>query len=379
MENFFEKYREFAGGITDAPAVFHDFVARTIVGSVLGNRVWIRFGDTRVRSNLWVLLLAPSSLYRKSTAIGIGAGQLTCEDWKHAFFHDWRNCLHQLRLEHRARTSSAFDLPEDFAWLFTWPNWRKHEFPESLVSVMAESTFSSFESSVRARDLEEGLLGRFLMVPARAKEKVLVFPGRPDANLTAELAAEIHRIARLRGEAVLSAEAAGRFEHWSLLFHEMTVKAEGTSLLPFYARMQVHLLKLAVVEQAVKGNVKEVGGDSVDAAGALCLDLARNVKELFAEDVATTPYERLRLKVLGAVVRKGGIRRSELLKNLHLPARQLSGIVSSLVEEESIVETVQGEGRDATTTYSANRSSDDNMTGPAFHHFATDSHPVANQ
>ena len=66
------QYAEVFGPTTDAPQQFHTFVCFTVMASTVARKVWIRDGAQQLFLNLFVLLLAPSSLYRKSTCVGHG-------------------------------------------------------------------------------------------------------------------------------------------------------------------------------------------------------------------------------------------------------------------------------------------------------------------
>jgi hypothetical protein len=414
MEDFFEKYRRYAAGITDAPAAFHDFVARTVVAAAMGSRTSIRLGGRIIRPNLWVLLLAPSSVCRKTTAIDIGSDLLeraNPEAFLPSWFYpevleaivestpagllrfaDWRQCACHLRRDRRSggglALSELYDSPPGAVC-------------DAAVSIIGEADIDGHESPTDDSGPEIGGLSRFLFVPARAGETSLLVPGKPDAKLRGELVRQLRRIAGtneltpeevratwaavaaaedareaaeeaarrgevapaapkapdeeedVEGSATLSPDAAARFEHWSRVFDESTRKAEGTALVPFYSRMQVHLLKLALIEQAVKEEIKEVGPESIDAAGNLCVDLARTVKELFAEGIPSTKFERLRRRVLRTIEARGKITRTELLKSMHVSSRELSPVVSTLLEEQRIAETVEGGGKEAKAVYSA--------------------------
>jgi hypothetical protein len=367
MGDFFEKYRRFAGGITDAPGVFHDYVARTVVGTALGNRVWIPFGDKEVRPNLWVLLLAPSSLYRKSTAIGIGSGLLEAAHSDALFpahlsprgvifemtdskpsglfvYPEWRARGRSIKLAGcRDDDPQLANLCDMLGFFRRITAWDRLDVRDSAISILCATSLLRFESSLTACDAEDGFLSRFLFVPARAKERTLVVPGEPDEELRAELHDEIRELAQVCGRATLSDDATARFEHWSGVFGEMTAKAKATPLAPFYARIQLTLLKLALIEQAVKEDVEEVSAESIDAGGKLCVDLAQNVKDLFGEGLATTRYERLRRKALALIEAKGTIGRRKLMRRLHVFGREFKTLIEDIVVEEGIVEMIEVE------------------------------------
>src|SRR5688500_6053300 len=54
---------------SDAPRVYQVACAMSVLSTVVSNRIWLPFGGQSVYCNLWVLILGPSSFYRKSTCI----------------------------------------------------------------------------------------------------------------------------------------------------------------------------------------------------------------------------------------------------------------------------------------------------------------------
>src|SRR5262245_11199400 len=67
-----ERYLDVFGPTTDAPTQFHVFVCLTTMAAMVGRRIWVRDGALQLFPNLFTLLLAPSSLYRKSTCVQHG-------------------------------------------------------------------------------------------------------------------------------------------------------------------------------------------------------------------------------------------------------------------------------------------------------------------
>ena len=73
-EGFLKSYVDYATKQTDTPKLFHLFTGLAIVGASLGNKVFVRAWGKNIYSNLWIVTVAPSGFYRKSTAINLGTG-----------------------------------------------------------------------------------------------------------------------------------------------------------------------------------------------------------------------------------------------------------------------------------------------------------------
>lgn len=66
------RYVEFAQKITDAPKIFHLACGLATLSSAVGRRITATgFGGRPLFANLWQVIVAPSTKYRKSTSIGI--------------------------------------------------------------------------------------------------------------------------------------------------------------------------------------------------------------------------------------------------------------------------------------------------------------------
>lgn len=73
-DGFLEHYITYAGNITDAPREYHLGVGLSMLSATIGSCAWDPL--YRARPNLWVLLLGPSSSFRKSTSLNIGTSLL---------------------------------------------------------------------------------------------------------------------------------------------------------------------------------------------------------------------------------------------------------------------------------------------------------------
>lgn len=68
---FLKSFIEYTYLCTDAPDIFLIVAAFQSISTVLGNNVFYQWGTSKIFLHLWIVLVAKSSLYRKSTALGI--------------------------------------------------------------------------------------------------------------------------------------------------------------------------------------------------------------------------------------------------------------------------------------------------------------------
>ena len=75
--NFLKEYVSYASELTDADPAFHEGVGLGIVAAACGNNFFFQFGDQKLYSNLYILLLGDSSTSRKTTCLTIGKNTLS--------------------------------------------------------------------------------------------------------------------------------------------------------------------------------------------------------------------------------------------------------------------------------------------------------------
>lgn len=70
-KNLLDLYTEYATEGTDAPSKYHRYCAAALISTILGRRAWFQLGHTTIFPSLWVCLIGPSSLAKKSTSANI--------------------------------------------------------------------------------------------------------------------------------------------------------------------------------------------------------------------------------------------------------------------------------------------------------------------
>ena len=69
--SFIDEYCDWATAFTHSPSIFHRFLSYWAVSAVLQNRVYLRQGKFKMYPNLWIITVAQSSWFGKTTAINI--------------------------------------------------------------------------------------------------------------------------------------------------------------------------------------------------------------------------------------------------------------------------------------------------------------------
>jgi hypothetical protein len=194
--SFLEVYKNYASLLTDAPDVYHDFSALSLLSLAVG-RTPIRISPAQKYPNLWLIFIGRSGLDRKSSAIHLALSVLP-DDYKTLpsdFSPEglqeslgeqsqgliWREEISGF-LENIKKRDYMSGMADLLCHLFDCParysrTLRKASFNLNDVcfNIMATTTPSRFNETVALRDFNSGFLSRFLIVYGK---KTLSLPRR---------------------------------------------------------------------------------------------------------------------------------------------------------------------------------------------------------
>ena len=196
-------YVEYASEITDAPQLYHEWLAYLMVSCVLNKSVWMEYGGfIKMYPNLYLLIIGPSSVYRKSFSQRLAASlvrevypefQLVDFSSREAFISELaRNdrmppgCGLMLVDEMagfmgRAKTSPHFTgMIQDLSSAFTSETIERrvgvaekektvYRVDDPFINITAACSHDWLTKSIETSDLTGGFLARFLWIVAQEK------------------------------------------------------------------------------------------------------------------------------------------------------------------------------------------------------------------
>lgn len=385
VEGFRAQYKDYVIPMSDAPLVFHEFVALSIIGAALGNRVYYPFQDKKLYPNLWLCLVAPSSIFRKSTCLDFGVNILRMakpevllapsfsaeslwdileERPQGIFVYSEFNELTGLLRRDYASGARPF-----LAKLYDCPlvpptrklRGREWTIVNPVVSMLSATT-TNWWTTTRA-DLEGGFLCRWLFIPARTKRSPLAWPESADLKKQNALVKELQRFGKLRGEVVFTDAARKEYDKWLIKFEGTDFGSGGGdgSLLPFISRYETTALKLAIILEVASSGGVLVSETSIKEACNLINWITRELAILAGQEWAFSPWERDRNRV-SKVVRLGGeagISRGKLIEKTHIRSGYLNEIIENLIagnEVKAKQEEREGPGPRKTLYFSQSNS-----------------------
>jgi hypothetical protein len=370
MNDWIDDYTNYCSETTDAPPEYHRYVAMSLIGSLLGKKVFFQLGDTEIYPNLWLILLAPSSLYRKSTSISLGCKiisninrdifyppqfsqekilEILNEKPSGIFvFYEFLTFMKMLDRDYMAGTKSMFtelfDVPDYFS--------RKTKSVEvnikkPCISILSATTVNWFLEAIQEQDMEGGFLPRFLYVPAQTKLKDNPLPDPVDKVLKRKIANQLYSllnpILNKKDPLCLKMSPESKklyikwYERYRDLMSSQTIKHKT-----FMVRFNIYLIKFSIICQALEGfKDNYIHFIAMEKAIKYINCLEQKIINLCEDELAFTPADKSKKKIL-KIIREGkedGVKKSEILHKSGMLSYYLNKVLSSLIEEDKIVLT----------------------------------------
>jgi hypothetical protein len=347
---------------TDAPREYLIACALVVVGTILANRVYIPFGGDRILANLWIVLLGPSSNYRKTTTIKQarrtltrlsegdgGRGYMFADEWsREAFiarlsdqaqglltFSEFSGAIATFNRDYMSGTrellADLYDSPETYERVVGNKTMTARNVS---LSILAASQTDWLLEKLKESDIRGGFMARFTFVPAFRKRYFLSIPPDPDAQIGNQLARRLNAIRKLEGAAMIPTGVREHYASW-LQAHEEELETlpRAGQLGPFWSRLSIVTLKLAVIISVASGGTLQVTDEALQSAIEFVQFVKAALGQLFEEDIAFTPDMRNRQRVLQAIRRHPGSPFRDVSRSCSLLKRQLDAVLETLVVE----------------------------------------------
>lgn len=402
---FVERYITWATSLGDAAPQYHQAGAFVLLSALIAGRVSLPTSFGTLVPNLWFMILADTTLTRKSTAMDIAMDLLVEVDSDILMATDGslEGLLQGLSL--RPGKPSIF-LRDEFAGLLE--SMTKKDYMAGMAEMLTKLYDGKIQKRMLRKDIVEirdpvlilfaggirnriqqlltldhvssGFMPRFVFLTAESdvsKVKPLGPPIVRDMTAREELLSEVRQIyqhysqlaeVKVQGTGIqlkpprkwkahLSPEAWARFGKFESALLEAGVKSDRPDLMtPVYSRLGISTLKAALLIAASETNEDEIEITELDIIHAI--SFASRWRE-FAIDVingvGTTQGERDIQRVFDVIQKKPGVNRSQLMQTFHLTARNADSIFQTLEQRGLVTSNKVGKG----TNYFPLRSNDD--------------------
>lgn len=342
---FLEEWMDFTMSMTDAPDEFLAVGGLQLIASVLGNQTHIAFGNDKIFPHMWIVLLAPSSFFHKTTALNLvkrtissliisrnwqdreidvkklkSSGQKINDEGKGGGIKSGQDMLAPDRfsidllleeLEHRPamllvqseygaflkEIDKTFNLgaKETLTEIFdsglitkfnktikAQNDGKPIRIDNTALSIFSASTKDWLEEYIKLSDIGAGFIARFLFVPASKKTRFIGWPATRDEETYERIKQNLLTIRKsMVGE--LDASAIIPFyEMWYQdLFNRAHSEESFSKTIGFDQRLAVYALKFTIIIHATTYGDTILSVDSLIRGIQLAEFFREKTKELF--------------------------------------------------------------------------------------------------
>lgn len=353
---FLRDYIDAFSEITDTPKAFLFWGAMTLISTVLGKGVWIKWEARNLYPNIWCVFLAPSG-FRKGTGIDLvdkflwnfNSDLLLPSIGSEEGFTkilDIKKGGHNvgfIRWQEFAKILKGWNIKgswianqEFFINIFDSKDFKKtlsrEEFyvGETAISFLAGCTPSSFSNYFRREDMEGGFFGRVYLIACKEKEKYIVIPPAMSKSIFNDLLLKLKKIDEGKFSGAISYEnIKDDFETWA---HIMQDKKEKGFMDSFYSRKEVHCMKLMLIYQASlnQQNIK-LEKEALKYAIAAIDFLLASARFMVTEEIGLSEQQRQTLRIRDYIRSRKTASRREVYRAFHLSKKDMTEIENTLV------------------------------------------------
>lgn len=342
---------------TDAPSIFLLFSGIAVLSCIL-NKFYFRY-PRRIQLNLFILLLAPSTYYRKST----------CTDMVSDYLQEVNPGL---KLPNSFTVEALYDILQAHPrGLIIWPELiQVKEFQMSkeynkglpafltdlydykdklerwtvgkgeivveqpIVSILAAGITAWLTKNLQAIDFLGGLWTRFLFVPAPELERRFTLP--QNFELDRAIIQQLITLNDLpEGEVNLS-EIRPLLQEWGERHQQETMRLGTGILAAMYQRLEVMLIKLAAILQLSDNQSLTITPASFREAVKVIDFVKTQLPTFFKNEIQFGEYDKAKASILKFIKRKGHVLKKEILQGTKVPKKLADPALQQLIEEEEV-------------------------------------------
>lgn len=380
MKNFVDKYVDYAGELTEAPRVFHYYMAYMILSLVVGKKAICNYSDYNCGPNLWMVFIGASSTARKSSSWKIGMGILkevfatelnqpfihsdgSYEAWietldakkdaegvarvlmvfdEYKRLHDWITRDYSSPLE--TLLTSAYDQTEIARRVGTRDKAKTYLIPHPYINICAASTLTWFNKSVTHDQITSGFIPRFNLICSDEPGPLL--PRRPVPNLQkkSDLVDELKSIREsFMGEYTYTSDAGATYDKFYCDTKRGPMSRASDVMVPFYSRRLADTHKYAMLNCIMRHDAsRQMNQSDVESA---IEEQIKNVlmytEAIINGKMAYGPFQENRMLVYELIKKhsanNNGAAHSKILRVSKLDKQTFDRVIQTLDEEETIL------------------------------------------
>jgi len=360
-QGFIREYYDYARPLTEAPSKMHLSNSFVCIASVVGRRIGLPWGNRALYPNIYKMDIGPSGIYRKSSANAIAKDLIEKID-THLVLPDLQSIesfIFELRtstcrvgfydelrvLTDNARKKYGEGLIPLFTQLWDCPPSYRVSFKNipKEDSMIYEPCLSLATSStpewimLEEADVSGGFLGRFILVKCESDGRIIPIPSIPPQSRADSLVRHLKALREIKGTFRFTTEGKQAYESFYRKHREESSKENNYLLGSFYSRMDVHIIKIAMILQlSLSPDALLITQENIEIANIIMEESRTDYREIIEHKVTYSQKDRNIKKIREYIIAHPGIEHCPLLRNSHLVAKELREVVETLIESGEI-------------------------------------------
>ncbi|MDD2297247.1 MAG: hypothetical protein PHX79_05475 [Sphaerochaetaceae bacterium] len=368
LNPFYQGYLDLFEDTTDAPAEFMFTSLLPALGALISLKRWIVWGTKKIYPNMWIILVAPSTHQRKSTALNIGlyfntllqqnnadrklilpndgsiSSLLTIlgEEKQGVIKHSelaslLDNMSKGFNSNMKSLMTDFFDVPPVHNVSLKKEGDIRVEKP--IFSMATASTINWLKQKTSVNDVESGFLARFLLCSRDNKQRSIPIPQAPDQGIRDNMLAAFETLLSLEPSEIICDEGFNQvfrahYERIDNLYTDVLID-EGTKAL--FGRLQTdYFLKFSILECVL--TKKRIADVEVANRASYLIDYYLGQARCVMDKIQRTKRSTQEEKVLYFLSQKPGATKTDIYGLFHknIYADNLSSVLNSLLDANLI-------------------------------------------
>lgn len=354
--SFLKKYIESVSSVTDAPELFILFSGLGLLSGVL-SKFYFKY-PRKTCLNLYILLLAPSTYYRKSVTVDIAADYLSSTNpdllFPESFSTEalleilskqnrgllrWSELIQVKEFQfgsdyNRGLPSLLTDLFDYKERVKRWTKGDKVEIEEPIISILAAGISSWLVQNLNQLDFQGGIWTRFIFVPVPEEERKFRLPR--EFILDTEIQDKLRELDSTEGQKMNLTKILPLMENWGQRHMKQTLQLQNDILQANFQRLEVMLLKVACLLQLADNGSTTVEPKTFQEATRIVGYLKRILPVFFEEEIQFSEVDKAKVKVKKLIRKEGNLKKTEILRRAHIDTGLAKKVLDQLTEEGEI-------------------------------------------
>jgi hypothetical protein len=352
--SFLEAYVDSVSQVTDAPPIFILFSGLGLLSGV-ANKFYFYY-PRKTPLNLYILLLAPSTFYRKSVTIDIATDYLTEVNpnliLPESFTSEalleiltkqnrglltWRELIQVKEFQFGSEYNRG--LPSLLTDLFDFkPKIRRYTKGEGelvvespIISILAAGISTWLVENLKKVDFQGGIWTRFLFVPIEESERSFQLPKQ--FSLDPFIIEKLRALDEKEACSMDLSPILPLLQAWGEKHQQESLNLSDELLKATFQRLEVALIKIACLLQLGEDGLTTVSPEAFREAEKIIGWLKERLPVFFEEEIAFGEFDREKAKILRIIRQKKEIERSALLRRTRLKIKIFDEITKQLLNE----------------------------------------------